>query len=46
MNMTTLKGTEARGIFYKLIDETDETDETTRIAGNRQNTILISEEEG
>jgi antitoxin YefM len=44
--MTTFKGTEARGRFYKLIDETDESHEPTRIAGKRQNVLLISEEEG
>jgi antitoxin YefM len=43
--MITIKATEARAQFYKLLDETAETHEPIQITGKRTNAVLISEED-
>jgi prevent-host-death family protein len=43
--MTTIKATEARSRFFKLLDEAAESHEPIQITGKRSNAILISEDD-
>ena len=43
--MTTIKATEARANFYKLLDQAGEFHEPIQITGKRTNAILIAEED-
>jgi len=43
--MTTFKVTEARAMFYKLIDETASSHKPITIIGKRSNAVLLSEED-
>lgn len=43
--MTTLKATDARARFYRLIDEAANSHEPVLIQGKRANAVLISEED-
>ena len=43
--MTTLKATEARAKFYKLIDEAASSHKPITITGKRSNAVLLSEED-
>ena len=43
--MTALNASEARANFYRLLDQTAETHEPVRIAGKRNNAVLVSEDD-
>ncbi len=43
--MTALNASEARANFYRLLDQTAETHKPVRIAGKRNNAVLISEDD-
>jgi antitoxin YefM len=43
--MTALNASEARANLYRLLDQTAETHEPVRIAGKRNNGVLVSEDD-
>ena len=43
--MTQLSASEARANFYRLVDQAAETHMPVRIAGKRNNAMLVSEED-
>ncbi len=43
--MTQLNASEARANLYRLLDETAETHKPVRIAGKRNNAVLVSEDD-
>ncbi len=43
--MTRLSASEARANFYRLVDQAAETHMPVRIAGKRNNAMLVSEED-
>lgn len=43
--MTTLNASEARANFYRLLDQAAETHQPVRIAGKRNNAVLVAEDD-
>ena len=43
--MTTMTASQARAMFYKLLDKTAQSHKPIQITGKRHNAVLISEED-
>lgn len=43
--LTTLTASQARSVFYKLLDKTAQSHEPIQITGKRHNAVLISEDD-